>query len=215
MPASLDNIRMRTMRESDPRATRPSLLLRLRDAADSAAWDEFAALYGPIIRGYCRRRGLQAADADDVGQEVLARVARAIGGFHYQPDRGRFRDWFGAVTRNQITRFVEGRGRQARATGHDEAADLLDDSAEDPEWSAEFHARILEAALGRIRGDFEPNTWDAFARVWGDSRPAPEVARELGLTIDAVYAAKSRVLRRLRDEVLMLAEDMPLIAGRG
>ncbi len=202
------------MSQSDPRATRPSLLLRIRDAGDAAAWSEFAELYGPIIRGYCRRRGLQPADADDVAQEVLARVARAIGAFRYEPDRGRFRDWLGTVARNQITRFLEVHGRQPRAPRHDDTAALIETSSEDPEWSAEFHARILEAALGRIRPDFEPTTWVAFTSIWGAGRPAPEVARELGLTIDAVYAAKSRVLRRLRDEVLALAEDMPIVAPR-
>jgi RNA polymerase sigma-70 factor (ECF subfamily) len=199
---------------SDPRATRPSLLLRIRDAGDGASWEEFAELYGPIIRGYCRRRGLQPADADDVGQEVLAQVARAIGAFRYQPDRGRFRDWLGTVTRNKIARFLEVRGRGAWARGGDDATDWPEAPAEDPEWSAEFHSRILEAALARIRPDFEATTWDAFARIWGDGRPAPGVARELGLSIDAVYAAKSRILRRLREEVLALAEDMPCVAPR-
>ena len=91
----------------DPRATKPSLLLRIRDATDSASWNEFAEIYGPIIRSYCRRRGLQPTDADDVVQEILTRVARSIGTFEYEPGRGRFRDWLGTVTRNRITRFFE------------------------------------------------------------------------------------------------------------
>jgi RNA polymerase sigma-70 factor (ECF subfamily) len=201
------------MTASDSRATKPSLLLRIRDAGDSASWEEFADLYGPIIRGYCRRRGLQEADAADISQEVLAQVARAIGAFEYQPVRGRFRDWLGTVTRNKIARFFEVKGREGPAAGAD--AVRLEAVAEDPEWSAEFHARILEAALARIRCDFEAPTWTAFERIWiGDSR-APDVARDLGLTIDAVYAAKSRVLRRLREEVLALADDLPCTLPRG
>lgn len=197
------------MPASDPHATRPSLLLRLRDAGDSGSWDEFAAVYGPVIRGYCRRRGLQEADADDVGQEVLAQVARAIHSFEYQPARGRFRDWLGTVTRNKIARFLEVRGRGGRAAPAC-PADELATRGDDPAWSAEFHARVLEVALGRIRGAFEATTWEAFERIWGQGRRAPEVAGELGLTIDAAYAAKSRVLRRLREEVLALADDLPL-----
>ena len=76
---------------SDSRATKPSLLLRIRDAGDSSSWGEFAAIYGPIIRGYCLRRGLQEADTADVSQEVLAQVMRSIGSFEYEPGRGRFR----------------------------------------------------------------------------------------------------------------------------
>ncbi len=143
---------------------------------DCAAWEEFADLYGPIIRGYCRRRGLQEADAADIGQEVLAQVARAIGAFEYQPVRGRFRDWLGTVTRNKIARFFEVRGREGPAAGEDSAV-RLEAIAEDPEWSAEFHARLLEAALARIRGDFEASTWTAFERIWAGDQRAADVAR--------------------------------------
>lgn len=68
---------------------------------------------------------------------------------------------------------------------------------------------FLKCAI-RVRGDFEPTTWDAFERIWCLGRPAPEVARSLGMTIDAVYAAKSRILKRLREEVLLLADDLPM-----
>jgi RNA polymerase sigma-70 factor (ECF subfamily) len=195
---------------SDSRATKPSLLLRIRDAGDSSSWGEFADIYGPIIRGYCRRRGLQEADAADVGQEVLAQVARSIGSFEYQPGRGRFRDWLGTVTRNKIVRFLEVKVRELRGMSEVSAADFATEG-EDPEWSAEFHTRILNAALMRIRDDFEVKSWDAFERLWGKDTPAPEVAQSLGMTIDAVYAAKSRILRRLREEVLALADDLPSV----
>jgi RNA polymerase sigma factor (sigma-70 family) len=193
----------------DPRATKPSLLLRIRDAADSASWNEFAEIYGPVIRSYCRRRGLQPTDADDVVQEILGQVVRSIGTFEYEPARGRFRDWLGTVTRNRITRFFESKGREGSVIGNDATAQL-ESCAEDPEWTANLHARILEVALVRIRVGFETATWDAFERVWCVGLPAPEVARGLGMTIDAVYKAKSRVLRRLREEVLSLADDLPL-----
>lgn len=198
----------------DPRLTKPSLLLRIRDAGDSTSWNEFAEIYGPLIRSYCRRRGLQPADADDVGQEILAQVARSIGAFEYEPGRGRFRDWLGTVTRNKITRFFESKRRQSSVIGIDASAQL-EVPAEDPEWSDNLHAHILEVALARIRGDFQASTWDAFERIWCMGLPAPDVARTLGMTIDAVYAAKARVLRRLREEVLALADDLPLALSRG
>ncbi len=193
-------------------ATKPSLLLRIRDAADSASWSDFAEVYGPLIRSYCRRWGLQEADSRDVEQEVLAQVARSIAAFEYEPARGRFRDWLGTITRRKIAQFCVARAKGGRALGGEEPdarLAALDAPGDDPEWTAAFHAQILETALARVRPSFEAPTWEAFARVWADGRPAPEVAEGLGMTIDSVYAAKSRILKRLREEVLSLAEDLP------
>jgi RNA polymerase sigma factor (sigma-70 family) len=198
------------MSESNSRTTNPSLLLRIRDLGDSRSWHEFAEVYGPVIRGYCLRRGLQEADAADVTQEVLAQVARAIGSFEYRPGRGTFRAWLGTMTRNKITRFFEMNGRHVQSAGGSRSAEPAATVSEDPEWSSEFHSRILEAALARIRGDFESRTWSAFVQVWSRDQPAPLVAKTFEMTIDAVYAAKSRILRRLRDEVLALADDLPI-----
>jgi RNA polymerase sigma-70 factor (ECF subfamily) len=202
----------KAMPGADSGLTRPSLLLRIRDAADSDSWSEFADVYGPLVRAYCRRWGLQDADARDVEQEVLAQVSRSIAAFEYEPARGRFRDWLGTVTRRKIARLLE-RSKDRRGTGGDDAnarLAALEASGTDPEWTSDFHARILETAFARVRPCFEASTWDAFARVWADGQPAARVADETGLSIDSVYAAKSRVLKRLREEVLSLAEDLPL-----
>lgn len=199
---------------NDLRATRPSLLIRIRDAADTPSWLAFVELYSPLIRGYCMRRGLQEADACDVAQEVLAQVSRSIRTFEYEPGRGRFRDWLGTITRNKIARHVAVRARGDQPVGGGPSADLIE-SVSSPEadtlWSSAFHDRVLQVALARSRVDFEPTTWAAFEGVWLDARPAAELAHSLGLKIEAVYAAKSRVLRRLREEVLALAEDLPTL----
>ncbi len=193
-------------------STRPSLLARLRDAGDGEAWQTFVTTYTPLVYCYCRKRGVQDADAADIAQEVLTRVARSMRTFEYQPERGRFRDWLGAVTRHELTRFFNRRQPGTRGAGGDEPTALLAAAIApeaDTEWTAEFNARLLRVALGRIRPLFAEATWRAFARVWMDGRPAPEAAVETGLPIDKVYAAKSRVLKRLRDELLLLAEDLP------
>lgn len=194
-------------------ATRPSLLLRMRDPRDADAWQIFVETYTPLVYAYCRRRGLQASDVADVTQEVMAQVLRSISDFSYQPERGRFRDWLGAVTRSKILRFVTGRVGAGR--GGDGAVEELLRQVADPEsdtlWTEGFEARVLEVAIERSRPDFEETTWTIFEHAWVRGRSAPEVARELGVPIDSVYVAKSRILKRLRAEVVSLAEDCPLL----
>ena len=199
----------------DSDKTHPSLLVRIRDGQDDASWRTFVDLYAPLIYRYCRLRGLQDADAADVGQEVLAQVAQSIRRFEYQPERGRFRDWLGTVTRNKVVRFLEVQGRPARGAGGSSSDGVLDavgDPGGDSAWDAEFHAHVLRTALERIRPRVERTTWEAFHRVWVEGKPPLETARELGIAIDAVYLAKSRMLRRLREEVVAIAEDLPLYA---
>ena len=128
----------------------------------------------------------------------MAQVLRSIPDFTYQPERGRFRDWLGAVTRTKLLRFLS---RDARAGKGGEAEELTQ-QVEDPEsdalWNEGFEARVLEVAMQRARPDFEETTWRIFERYWVDGRSAPEVSRELGVAIESVYVAKSPVLKRLR-----------------
>jgi RNA polymerase sigma-70 factor (ECF subfamily) len=192
--------------------TSPSLLLRIRDPADVVSWGTFVNLYAPLIYRYGRRRGLQDADAADMTQEVLARVARAIRDFSYDPERGRFRDWLGLLTHRELLTAQKKRDRQAAGNGDPGGPlDQVEAVAADSTWADEFNDYLLQAALRRIRPDFEPQTWNAFELVWNRGRPAPEVARELGVPVATVYVAKSRVLKRLREEMLLLAEDVPCL----
>jgi RNA polymerase sigma factor (sigma-70 family) len=193
-------------------STRPSLLLRIRDGRDDDAWAAFLETYAPLVYRYCRRRGVQDADAEDVTQEVMAQVAHSVRSFDYRPDRGRFRDWLGAVTHSKLANRLRSDRRAPRAAGGgpDDAPEPADAADPGPEWAEEFHAQGLRVALERARAGFEPTTWRAFERVWIVDRPAAEVAGELGMTLVAVYLAKSRVLKRLREEVRALAEDEPL-----
>jgi RNA polymerase sigma-70 factor (ECF subfamily) len=197
------------MAEPEPGLTQPSLLLRIRDASDMQSWQTFVSIYAPLIYRSCRRRGLQDADAADVGQEVLAQVARSIREFEYQPGLGRFRDWLGAVVRNKVSRFLENEARGVRGALVSDPVENVHGSECDGEWVAEFHAHLLSAALDRIRDRFEPPTWRAFEEVWLNNRQSNDVAHELAQPIEAVYLAKSRVLKRLRDELMLLAEDIP------
>lgn len=183
--------------------TRASLLVRLRNHADNDAWQSFLTVYAPLLYTFARSRGLQDADASDVAQEVLSEVARCIRNFEYRPEKGRFRDWLGLIAQRRIGRFF------TRTQGRPEQ--LLNESPgeTDAEWTAAFHARILDAAMERIRDEFEANTWQVFTENWLNDQPVSEVAAKTGMSIAAVYVAKSRVLKRLRETVLELAEDVP------
>lgn len=190
--------------------TSSSLLLRIRDPQDAKAWETFATTYAPLVYGFCRRRGLQGADADDVTQEVFSRLSRTIRGFQYEPARGRFRDWLGTVVHHEICRFLT-RGRRHTGSGGGENAELEQPVADavGPEWEEHFHTHILATALDQIRSQFEPQTWQAFELVWIRDRSSSSVAAELNMNVAAVYVAKSRVLRRLREKVLELSEEIP------
>lgn len=206
------------MTELDPRLTQPSLLVRIRDPRDAESWRAFLEMYAPLIYRYCRRQGLQDADAADIGQEVLSQVAHSIRAFEYQPERGRFRDWLGTVTRSKVARFRENQGRWVRVAGGGNSALGIEEAVRDDGealWTAEFNSRVLEVALERIRPSFEETTWRAFEQTWIANLPAAEAARALGIPIDTVYVAKSRVLKRLRLEVIELAEDDPALVALG
>jgi RNA polymerase sigma-70 factor (ECF subfamily) len=193
--------------------TRPSLLVRVRDPRDEQSWKLFVELYTPPVLRYCRLRGLQDADAADVAQEVMAQVARSLHGFRYSPERGRFRDWLGTVARRKVNRFLTKRSRNTCGIGGEETADAIDHvtaGQADAEWTAEFNAQILRAALDRVRPLVGAKSWQAFAHVWLENHSAAETAAALDMTLQAVYVAKSRVLKRLEQEIVELAEDIPL-----
>jgi RNA polymerase sigma-70 factor (ECF subfamily) len=193
--------------------TRASLLLRIRDPGDTAAWQAFVNVYAPLIYRHCRRRGLQDADAADLTQEILFQVSRSIQTFEYRPEQGRFRDWLGTVTENKVRTFLTRQAGAVQARGEAGQIDPLASVAageQDTQWAEEFNRHILQLALTRIQPHFEEHVWRAFERLWRDDHPPGQVARDLGRSIDWVYMVKARVLRRLQEEVQELAEDMPL-----
>src|SRR5438094_5665857 len=106
---------------ADALLTRASLLVRLRDPKDRAAWQQFVELYGRLVYGFVRQRGLQDADAADLTQEVFQAVARAAGRLDYDPAQGTFRGWLFTVTRNKLYDFLE-RGRNKPVGSGDSSA---------------------------------------------------------------------------------------------
>ncbi len=194
---------------AEPPLTRVTLLNRLKDGADADAWREFVHLYGPVVYGFARKRGLQDADAADLMQEVLRSVARNAEKMEYDPNRGTFRGWLYTVTRNKIYNFLNGQKNRPRGTGDSAAQERLDAVADrtddrDDDWELEYQRRLSAQSMDLVRGEFQPNTWQAFWGTAVEGRPAQQVGAELKMTPGAVYVAKSRVLARLREEVQRL-----------
>ena len=198
---------------AEPPLTRVSLLNRLKDGGDAQAWTAFVRLYGPVIYGFARKRGLQDADAADLMQEVMRSVARNAEKLEYDPKRGTFRGWLYTVTRNKIYNFLSAQKNRARAVGdsanHERLEALPDrtDNEADADWDREYQRRMSARAMERVKDEFQSNTWQAFWGTAVEGRPAAEVGAALEMTPGAVYVAKSRVLARLRDEVQRLQSE--------
>lgn len=197
--------------------TRPSLLLRLRDARDEAAWSQFVAIYTPLIFGFCRGRGLSEADAADVAQEVLRAVAGAIPRFTYDPERSSFRNWLLTVVRSKMNNFFAVQARQPRPAGEttlQQFAEREPDRAVEETWRREYQANLVRWAAGQIQSEFKAQTWDAFWRTAMQGETAETVAGELGLTLNALYIARSRVTSRLKQTIQTVEEGATVFEGQ-
>lgn len=193
-------------------ATRITLLNRIRETDDAEAWAEFARLYGPVVYGFARKRGLQDADAADLVQDVLRSVARNAHRINYDPKRGTFRGWLYTVTRNKVYNFLSANKNRPKAGGDSASQERLDQLAgksneSEAEWELEYQRRLSAKAMDRVKHEFQPNTWQAFWGTAVEGRSAAEIGTELKMTAGAVYVAKSRVLARLRDEVQQLMAE--------
>jgi RNA polymerase sigma-70 factor (ECF subfamily) len=190
--------------------TNPTLLGRLRrDPTDQAAWAQFVDDYGPRIYGWCRKWGLQDADAQDVTQTVLVRLAEKMRGFTYDPSRS-FRGWLRTLAQHARSDFLEGRQRAAGAGGPEllETVEARADLAQRLEEA--FDRDLLEAAAARVRLRVRPRTWDAFRLTALEGLPGAEAARRLGMKVAHVFVAKSEVQQMLADEVRRLERDGPV-----
>ncbi|MBL9141440.1 MAG: sigma-70 family RNA polymerase sigma factor [Phycisphaerae bacterium] len=178
--------------------THVSLLKRLTGGvnADPGAWDEFCGRYGELILGYARRRGLQPADCDDVVQDVLLSLAKAMPSFQYDPAKGKFRAYLHTMVAHAVQRkWFQNRGERTLDSA---AASALSDGCDaDEHWEAAWRQHHLRMAMGTIQAEFNAADCAAFRAYAVECRGARETADELGLTLEQVYQAKSRILRRL------------------
>ena len=206
------HIRLETNRVGKPLATSESIgstsssLVGRAKTHEQEAWTRLVRLYGPLVALWLRQGRLQPADANDVFQAVFVPVAKGIGQFHKDRPGDSFRGWLRVIVRNQLADHFRQRRGQPVAVGGSEAhrqIQELADPGEEPQDAPDEASAVRQLrlrALEMIRAEFEDRTWQAFWRVTVDGQSPKEVAQELGVTPSAVRLAKSRVLRRLREE---------------
>lgn len=186
---------------AEPTKTRYSLIGKLHDPQNLDAWNEFASIYQPLIFRICRQKGLQYADATDVTQDVMSKVAEAIGKFDAEKPGATFRGWLYRVTRNVVIDFFRRRENKNLAgakTGLLELIQQEPDEAASREFRLEFQRQIFAVVANEVREDVQPKTWQAFWRTEVEHESVSDVAESLRMNAGAVYVARSRVLAKLR-----------------
>ena len=189
-------------------ATSPTLLSRLRHAPpDQAAWDEFVERYSPRIYGWCRRWNLQEADAQDVTQEVLLRLAEKMRTFAYDPS-GSFRGWLKTLAHHAWHDFVKKRGQAGAGSGDSGVLDKLDavEARADllKRLDEQFDRELLDEAQARVRRRVKPHIWESFRLLALEGWSGARAADQLQIKVSAVFVARSKVQRMLQEELQKL-----------
>jgi RNA polymerase sigma factor (sigma-70 family) len=182
-----------------------SLLQRLKPSPESENWNRLVELYAPLIRTWLRKYDVQETDTDDLLQEVLLAVSKDLNRFDHNGRTGAFRAWFKAILVNRLRKFWQSRDRRPQARGNsdnDERLVQLEDPASELSqiWNQQHDQYVLRQLLALTEPHFESTTWKAFCRVAMEGAKPDVVAAELEISLNAVCLAKSRVLRKLRQE---------------
>lgn len=190
--------------------TSTTLLDGLKSPENAAAWDRYVNRYRPVLVGFARSLGVPEDEAEDVAQATLLEFSRAYCAGRYRKDRGRLRSWLFGIARNEIRAWTRRRRRSPRLADDEglglenvpESRDRLQEL-----WDEEWRAAVLRECLHEVSREVGEATFEAFRRFAIDRRPARDVSIELGISENAVFLAKRRVLRRAR-ELVPLMEDV-------
>jgi RNA polymerase sigma-70 factor (ECF subfamily) len=192
-----------------------TLLERVR-AKDQKAWQQLDLLFGPDVYGWCRKRGVSSQDAADIRQEVFTAVWQGLPTFRRDRPQDSFRGWLYGITQHKIMDWKRKAARQPAAAGGSAAAQLLaelpepEERSSSPPGATPEETRRIHRALDLLRPQYHEKTWEAFRRVTVEGQTAAEVAAALGMTVNAVYISKSRVLHDFREE---FGEVLELLAS--
>jgi len=199
--------------EDSTAGTRASLLSRLRgEPHDQSAWDEFVGRYGPQVVAWCRRWGLQEADAQDVAQSVLVLLAVKLRSFVYDPSRS-FRAWLKKLTRHAWSDFLAERRKAGAGSGDSRVVERLEsvEARNDLEHRLEdaFDLELFETAKARVRDRVALKTWRAFELTAIEGLSGADAAGRLGMQVAAVFMAKSNVKKMIQEEIALLDRAGP------
>ncbi len=198
----------------DPQ-TRASLILRLQNESDAQAWYEFVEIYQPLIYSLAIRRGLQDADAFDLTQEVLSRVAKSISKWNPDPQLGSFRGWLATITRNMVIQTFRRNQRLPQTSSPKQIQELLHNhplGADSEDFDLEHERQLFTWAAKQVEQQVEPKSWQAFWRTAVQNQSVEKTAEQLSLSKGAVYIARSRIMGRLRK--LIEKADFDSMVGR-
>ena len=191
--------------------TRQSLLLRLSERSDDA-WEEFIEIYEKAIYEFCRKRGLQDADSQDVTQDVLAAVDKRVDTWNDDPQKGKFRGWIFRVARNiAVDKFLE-RSRKAAASGDSRIVKMLAEWPDSDETNStafwmEYRRALMHWAAKKVRPEVSEPAWKSFWLTAIEGQKSEDVAEQLDMSVGGVYTAKCRVFARIRKVVSQFSEE--------
>jgi RNA polymerase sigma-70 factor (ECF subfamily) len=178
--------------------TPATLLHRLCDQPAAGDWERFVSLFAPLLRRWAARLGVRDSDAEDVLQEVFVLLIRKLPEFRYDPDRS-FRAWLWTVFRHSTLAW-----RQRQPPGGpslEQLEELISPDALADATEAEYRRCLLGRIMQIVETDFPTSTWQIFRKVAIEGRSGVDVARQFGVTVNAVYLVRGRVLARLREEL--------------
>ncbi len=181
-------------------STSESLLIRLSDASDADAWSRFVQLYTPLIFFWARKTGLQPHDAADLVQDVLTIVFQKLPELKYDPAKS-FRGWLRTVTLNRFRELCRKQKLKEIDGPQSALGQVADPQSAESTWDLNYARQLVAAAMGGLKGDFAPPTWTALNQLIKTGQPAADIARETGVSVWTLYAAKARLMRKLRTEL--------------
>lgn len=193
-------------------STSPSLLDRIRTLGDQDSWREFESRYRELILRYALARGLQLADAEDVRQAAMLNLVKALEGFEYRPDVGRFRDYLGTIVRNAVFKHRRRQETHPERLSSDDVEHVP--AEENDAWNEEWRTHHYRMAMERLRTTFHPASIAIFEDLLAGAK-AEEVARKHAFSPEAVYKVKQRVRERLRELITEQLDEEEFSERRG
>lgn len=192
--------------------TRASLILRLQDAEDMAAWDEFSAIYGPVVFNVATSRGFQSADAENLVQEVFMAVVSSVSNWLQRDDRGSFRAWLLRIARNAAADMITQKATRSLgldgSEGQVHVANLPAPSALSSALDLEYERLVFQWASERVRASVAEHTWQAFWLTSIEEMSVDAAASKLNTRPGNIYFARSRVMARIK-ELVQRYQDQP------